>query len=80
MFFKTGVLKNLGKFIGKHLCWCLFLKMLQALRAAILLKRDSNTGVILRLLLNFLNTFFYRIPAAAAFYHQPFNSWQQENR
>ena len=33
--------------------------MLQALRAAILLKRDSNTGVILRLLLNFLNTFFY---------------------
>ena len=25
MFFKIGVLKNFAKFIGKHLCWCLFL-------------------------------------------------------
>ena len=26
MFFKIGVLKNFTNFIGKHLCWSLFLK------------------------------------------------------
>ena len=30
MFFKIGVLKNLGNFIEKHLCWSLFLVKLQA--------------------------------------------------
>ena len=25
MFFKIGVLKNFANFIGKHLCWSLFL-------------------------------------------------------
>ena len=34
MFCKNDVLKNFTNFIGKHLCWSLFL-----------LKRDSNTGV-----------------------------------
>ena len=30
MFYKKGVLKNLSKFTGKHLCWSLFLIKLQA--------------------------------------------------
>ena len=35
---------------GKHLCWSYFLIKLQACRFAILLKRDSNTGVFLWIL------------------------------
>ena len=31
MFFKIGVHKNFANFTGKHLCWSLFLKKLQAL-------------------------------------------------
>ena len=30
MFFKIGVLKSFANFTGKHLCWSLFLKNLQA--------------------------------------------------
>ena len=30
MFFKTGVLKRSAKFTGKHLCWSLLFKNLQA--------------------------------------------------
>ena len=44
MFFEIGVLKNFGNFIGKHLCWSLFL---------IGLKRDSNIWK------NFLKNFNY---------------------
>ena len=47
MFFKIGVLKNFANFTAKHLCWSTFFIKLQAWRAATLLKRDSNTGVIL---------------------------------
>ena len=47
MFFKIGVLKNFANFTAKHLCWSTFFIKLQAWRAAALLKRDSNTGVIL---------------------------------
>ena len=47
MFFKIGVLKNFANFTAKHLCWSIFFIKLQAWRAATLLKRDSNTGVIL---------------------------------
>ena len=32
MFFENGVLKNLAKFTGKHLAWCLFLITLQVFR------------------------------------------------
>ena len=38
MFFKICVLKTSANFIGKHLCWSLFLLKLQALRTATLLK------------------------------------------
>ena len=36
IFFKIGVLKNFAKFIGKHLCWRLFIIKLQACRPATL--------------------------------------------
>ena len=44
MFIKTGALKNFTNLTGKHCCWSLFLRKLQAT----LLKRDSNAGVFLR--------------------------------
>ena len=44
---KKSILKNFSNFSGKHLCWSLVLIKLQAFRPATLLKRDSNTGVIL---------------------------------
>ena len=45
---EEGVLKNLKKFTGKHLCQSL--------------KRDSGTGILLWILLNFLEHLFYRTP------------------
>ena len=54
MFFKMDVLKNFGIFTEKHLCLSLFLIKFQAWRAATLLKRDSNTGIFLRILQIFL--------------------------
>ena len=46
---KNGALKNFSGFTGKHLC-SLFLIKLEAWRPAILLNRDSNTGVFLWIL------------------------------
>ena len=34
MFFKIGVLKNFANFRGKHLCWSVFLRKVQAMPAA----------------------------------------------
>ena len=42
----------------KYLCWSYFLIKLQACRSAILLKRDSRSGVFLWILPNFKNTYF----------------------
>ena len=53
MFFKTGVLKNFPNFTGKNVCWSFFLTKLQDFRPANLLKRDSNTDVLLQNLGNF---------------------------
>ena len=36
------IIKNFAIFIGKRLCWSLFITKLQAYRPAILLKRDSK--------------------------------------
>ena len=44
---KKAVLKNLSIFIGKQLCWSLFLIKLPFFRPATLLERDSNTRVFL---------------------------------
>ena len=52
IFIKISVLKNFAIFTGKHLCWSLFLRKLQVLKPASLLKRDSNTGVFLWILRN----------------------------
>ena len=54
---KRGVLKNFANFTGKHLCWRLFLTMLQSFSPATFLKRDSNPGVLLRSLEHFQNTY-----------------------
>ena len=48
MFFKIDAFKNFAIFIGgEHLSWSLFLTKLQAFMPVTLLKRDSNTGVLL---------------------------------
>ena len=47
MFFKIGALKNSAIFTGNLLPKSLFLIMLQTHRPAILLKRNSNAGVLL---------------------------------
>ena len=44
VFCKKGALKNLKNFIGKYLCWNLFLIKCQAFRPATLSKRDSDAG------------------------------------
>ena len=53
MFLKICVLKNFAKFTGKRLCWSLFLMMLQAWRAATLLKRKKNSSISVLLFFNF---------------------------
>ena len=47
VFCKKGVLENLAKFRGKHLCQSFFFKKVPSLKPAALLKRDSSTGVFL---------------------------------
>ena len=58
MFFKIGALTNFTIFTRKHLCWSLFLIKWQTWPSASLLKRDSNTGVFLWILRNFLEHLF----------------------
>ena len=48
MFVKAIVLKNFAISTGKHLCKSHFFIKLQAQKPATLFKRDSNTGVFLR--------------------------------
>ena len=48
-----GVVKHFSNLTGKHLCWSSFLIELQAWGPANLLKRDSNTGILLWNLQNF---------------------------
>ena len=45
--FRIGVHINFAILTGKHLCYGLFLIKFKGRRPAILLKRDSNTGVVL---------------------------------
>ena len=67
MFFKIDVVKNFAIFARKHLYWSYFLIKLQAWRSAILLKRDSNTGVFLWNWEIFKNTYFEEHLRTAAF-------------
>ena len=41
---RKGVLRNLTKFAGKHLCQGLFFNKVAGLRPVLLLKKDSGTG------------------------------------
>ena len=64
MFFEIGGSQKFRN-IRRKTPVSLFLIKLQAWRPVILLKRDSNTGVFLRILQNF-RTVFYRTPLVAA--------------
>ena len=67
IFFKIGVLKKFAIFTVEHLCLCLFLIKLLALRAATLLKRVFKTRVFYCEYCEiFKNSFFYRTPLMAA--------------
>ena len=49
VFYKKKVLLKILQISQKnYLCWSIFLIKLQGLRSAILLKRDSSTGIFLR--------------------------------
>ena len=54
--------KNFAKFTGKHLYQGLLLMKLLTFRLATSLKRDSSTGVFLRILWHFQEHLFYRTP------------------
>ena len=51
---KKTLLKNFAIFIGKQLCWRLFLIKLQAFMPETLLKRDSSTYIFLCILRIFI--------------------------
>ena len=53
IFVKISVFKNFAISTGKHLCRSLFLRKLQVLKPASLLKADSSTGVFLWILRHF---------------------------
>ena len=62
MFFKIGALKGFANFTGKHFCWSLFLKNLQA-EGLQLHKKSLLTQVFFcEVCKIFKNTFSYRIP------------------
>ena len=60
LFSKIDIVKNFTNFIGKLLCWSLFLIKLQIQRPEALLKRDSNTGVFLWNLRTFCEIYFWK--------------------
>ena len=45
IFFRIDVLKNLGIFTGKHLCWSLFLVKLQAFRQNLAYGEGGSQGM-----------------------------------
>ena len=47
MFFQIGVLKDFAMLTIEHLCWSHLFMKLQAWSPAILLEKESNTGVFL---------------------------------
>ena len=72
MFFKMDVLKNFANFIGKHLCWSLFLIKLQAWRPVGLQCYEEEIPTQLftcEIWEIFKNTFFYRTSPVAASGH-----------
>ena len=68
VFCKKGVLRNLTKFPGKHLCQSLFFNKVAGLNPATLLKRDSGTGVFLGISRNFLEHLFLQKTSGGCFF------------
>ena len=68
VFCKNGVLRNFAKFTRKHLCQSLFFNKIAGLRPAILLKRDSGTGVFLWVLWNFEEHLFSQNTSGGCFW------------
>ena len=66
IFIEISVLKNFAIFTGKHLCWSLFLRNLQVLKPASLLKRDFNKVFSCGYCEIFKNNFSYRTPLVAS--------------
>ena len=58
IFFKIGALKIFAIFIGKHLCWSLFLIKLKAFRPATLSRRNSSKGIFLWIVRSFQEQLF----------------------
>ena len=67
VFLKIGVLTNFVIFTGKNLYWSLFLIKLHTWPTENLLKRDSNTGVFLWILRNFLEQPFLQNTSGGCF-------------
>ena len=70
VFYIINAFKNYVIFIGKHLCWSLFLILikLQASRPATLLKRDSSPDVFLLILRIFEEHLFWRTSTNSCFW------------
>ena len=68
IFFKIGIVKIFENFVVKHLCWSIFLIKLEAWRSAVLLKRDSNTGVFLWNMRNFEEHLFLQNTPGGCFW------------
>ena len=66
MFFKIGVLKSFANFTGKHLCWSLFLKNLQAEGLQLYLKKCLTQVFSCEVCKIFAKIFFYKTPPVAA--------------
>ena len=59
MFSKIGSLKNFAIFKGKHLCWGIFLRRLQAFRPATFFRKRFQHRWFLWILRNFVRTAFF---------------------
>ena len=67
MFCKKGILKNVAKFTGKHLCQTLFFNKFAGFRPATLLKKRLWHRCFPVNIVKFLRTpFFYRTSLVAA--------------
>ena len=66
MFFKIGVLKSFANFTGKHLCWSLFLKNLQAEGLQLHKSKTPTEVFFCEVCKIFKNTFSYRTPPVTA--------------
>ena len=66
MFFKIGAQNSFANFTGKHLCWSLFLKYLQAEGLQLHYKKTPTQVFFHKVCENFKNTFVYRTPLVTA--------------